>query len=180
MHLADLQSSPFAAALVDTNDPNVAVEHRITGKNGFSSSPCASSPSPRWFVPTGSTTKDARELLAIFNPFAADAVVDVTFQTSDGFRSPDSLQGLPVPGGHLRVVDVSAEVPRVEQLAAFVSARSGQVVVDRLQGFDGTDPNHPAGVAATLGAPRTGIRLDVPAGNGRRRRARDHHGDESR
>ena len=141
--------------MVETNDPDIAVERRVTSASGAatSSSPCASAPSDTWYLPTGTTTRDARELLAVFNPFPVDAVVDVTFQTSDGFRTPGELQSLPVPGGQLRVLDISALVPRIEQLAATVFSRSGRVIVDRLQSFDGTDPNHPAGLAATLGAP---------------------------
>jgi hypothetical protein len=155
LHLADVQVSPFAAAVVETNDPDIAVERRVTGVSGadISSSPCASAPSDRWYIPTGTTTRDARELLAVFNPFPVDAVVDITFQTSDGFRNPGELQSLPVPGGQLRVLDISALVPRLEQLAATVISQSGRVIVDRLQSFDGTEPNHPAGLAATLGAP---------------------------
>ncbi len=154
VRLATVQQSPYAAALVETSDPDVAVEHTIVSKQGVNTSPCASAPSSSWYLPTGTTTRDAREQLAIFNPFSADAVVDVTYQTNDGFRAPDGEQGLPITAGHLQIVDVSADVPRLEQLAAFVTARSGQVVVDRLQSFDGTDPNHPAGTAATLGAPQ--------------------------
>jgi hypothetical protein len=153
LRLGSVQQSPFAAALVETSSPDIAVEHETVGKTGLSSTPCASAASKTWFVPTGTTTKDAHELLAVFNPFAADAVLDVTFQTSDGFRSPGDLQGLPVPAGSLHIVDVTTEVPRVEQLATFVTARSGQVIVDRLQSFDGTDPNHGAGATATLAAP---------------------------
>jgi hypothetical protein len=154
VRLATVQQSPYAAALVETSDPDVAVEHTIVSKQGVNTSPCASAPSSNWYLPTGTTTRDAREQLAIFNPFSADAVVDVTYQTNDGFRAPDGEQGLPITAGHLQIVDVTADVPRLEQLAAFVTARSGQVVVDRLQSFDGTDPNHPAGTAATLGAPQ--------------------------
>ncbi|MEY2449442.1 MAG: hypothetical protein QOH79_2918, partial [Acidimicrobiaceae bacterium] len=158
LHLADLQASPFAAAVVETNDPDIAVERRVATASDAprvetSSSPCASSPSDTWYFPTGTTTRDAHELLAVFNPFPVDAVIDVTFQTSDGFRNPGELQSLPVPGGQLRVLDLSALVPRIEQLAATVISRSGRVIVDRLQSFDGSDPNHPAGLAATLGAP---------------------------
>ena len=155
VHVADLQPSPFAAAVVETNDPDIAVERRVTDASGteLSTSPCASAPSDEWYLPTGTTTRDARELLAVFNPFPVDAVVDITFQTSDGFRNPGELQSLPVPGGQLRVLDISALAPRIEQLAATVISRSGRVIVDRLQSFDGSDPNHPAGVAATLGAP---------------------------
>lgn len=152
--LASLQTSPFAAAVVETNDADIAVERRVTSPSGSaSSSPCASAPSDTWYFPTGTTTRDARELLAVFNPFPVDAVVDVTFQTSDGFRNPGELQSLPVPGGQVRVLDISALAPRIEQLAATVSAPSGRVIVDRLQAFDGSDANHPAGVAASLGAP---------------------------
>lgn len=155
VHLADIQASPFAAALVETSAADIAVERRVASADGksTSSSPCASSASNAWYLPTGSTTHDAREFLAVFNPFPAAAVVDVSFQTSDGFRNPPDLQGFPVPGGQLRMLDISGAAPRIEQLAATVSVRTGRVVVDRLQSFDGSDPNHPLGLAATLGAP---------------------------
>ena len=155
VHLADIQASPFAAALVETNDADIAVERRVASadRSSTSSSPCASSASDSWYLPTGTTTRDARELLAVFNPFPAAAVVDVSFQTSDGFRNPPELQGFPIPGGQLRMLDISAAAPRIEQLAGTVSVRTGRVVVDRLQSFDGSDPNHPLGLAATLGAP---------------------------
>jgi hypothetical protein len=159
-----IQPSPFAAALVETSDPGVAVERRVVGSQGFSTSACASAPSKTWYLPTGTTTRDAHEFLAIFNPFPADAVVDVTFQTNDGFRAPVGLQGLPIPGRQLRIVDVTAEAPRLEQLAAFVTARSGQLIVDRLQAFDGSDPNHAVGVAASLGAPEAGSVWTFPNG----------------
>jgi len=155
VHLAELQQSPFAAAVVETNAPDIAVERRVISADGSmtSTSACASSPSDTWFFPTGTTTRDARELFAVFNPFPVDAVVDVSFHTSDGFRQPPDLSGLPIPQGQLRILDISASVPRIEQLAGSVRARAGRVIVDRLQSFDGSDPKHPAGLAATLGAP---------------------------
>ena len=150
----DLLQAPFAAAVVETNDPDIAVERRVYANGApMASSPCASAPSDTWYFPTGTTTRDAQELLAVFNPFPVDAVLDVTFQTSDGFRNPGELRSLPVPGGQLRVLDISALVPRIEQLAATVTARAGRVIVDRMQSFDGSDPNHPAGLAVTLGVP---------------------------
>jgi|SRR5581483_3038343 len=162
--LAQIQASPFAAALVETNDGDISVEHRTATAVGSSSSPCASAPSPTWYFPTGTTTRDAHELLAVFNPFPVDAVLDITFQTSDGFRAPTALQALPVPGGHVRIVDVNEQAPRIAQLAAFVVARSGEVVVDRLQSFDGSDPAHPAGAVAMLGAPLPATEWVFPEG----------------
>src|SRR5206468_1601291 len=124
---------------VETSAPDIAVERRVTGKFGTGSSACASAPSTSWYVPSGSSTKDAALRYAVFNPFPQDAVVDIAFQTSDGSRVPPELQALPVPGRTVRIVDVSTIVPRLAQLAGSVIARQGQVVVDELQAFDGSD-----------------------------------------
>src|SRR4051812_32900990 len=47
VRLADIQASPFAAALVETSDPDLAVERRVSSadRSSTSSSPCASSAS---------------------------------------------------------------------------------------------------------------------------------------
>src|SRR5947208_7265991 len=83
VHLAALKQSPSAAAVVETNAPDIAVERRVTSADGSMTSTiaCSSAPSDTWFFPTGTTTRDARELLAVFNPFPVDAVVDVSFHT---------------------------------------------------------------------------------------------------
>ena len=154
LRLADVQPSPFAAALVEVAGGDVAVERRTTGPLGLSVSPCAALPSSTWYLPSGVTTKDGRELLALFNPFVDIAVLDISFITSDGLRSPPDLQGYVVEGSRLSVIDVGAAAGRHEQVSTIVRTRSGRLVVDRLQTFDGTDPNHAAGAAATLAAPR--------------------------
>ncbi|MEO7556320.1 MAG: DUF5719 family protein, partial [Acidimicrobiales bacterium] len=153
VHLATIQSSPFAAALVEVDSGLVAVERRIAGKSGTATGPCASATSAAWYLPTGVTTIDARELLAVFNPFPDDAVADIAFVTSDGFRAPPDAQGLVLPARHLSVLDVGKLAGRHDQVATQVTARRGRVVVDRLQSFDGSATAHPASVAATLGAP---------------------------
>jgi hypothetical protein len=154
LRLGDVQQSPFAAALVEVSGGDVAVERRTSGPLGLSASPCAPAPASTWYLPSGVTTRDGRELLALFNPFVDIAVLDISFITSDGFRSPPDLQGFVVEGSRLSVIDVGAAAGRHEQVSTIVRARSGRLVVDRLQTFDGTDPGHPAGAAATLAAPR--------------------------
>jgi hypothetical protein len=153
LRLADVQQSPFAAALVEVDSGLVAVERRVNGKRGLSTGPCASSTSGTWYVPSGVTTMDARELLAVFNPFADDAVVDISFATSDGFRGPPATQGYVVPARHVSLVDVGIVAGRHDQVATQIVARRGRVVVDRLQTFNGSGQGKPAAVAATLAAP---------------------------
>lgn len=154
--LPAVQPSPYAAALVEVEGGEIAVERRTEGSLGWAASPCASSPSTSWYFAAGGTTKDGRELLAIFNPFPDAAVADVGFVTSDGFRAPPDVQGLPVAAGQLVVVDAGTSAGRHEGVAANVVTRSGRVVVDRLQGYDGSDRTRPKGGSSTLGAPSLG------------------------
>ena len=157
VRLADVQPSQYAAALVEVDGGEVAVEHRVTSKLGSDGGPCASSPSATWYLPSGSDNPGARELLSLFNPFPDDAVIDVELVTSDGSRVPDRLGNYVVPGGRLVLLDVNKESPLHEQVATSVTSVAGRLVVGRIQSFDGSDPKHPAGIAATLAAPQASL-----------------------
>jgi hypothetical protein len=102
-------------------------------------------------VPAAATTRDALAQLVLFNPFPDDAVVDITFVTEEGLRSPPAFSGFIVPGGRVTVVDIGEVVSRHPNVATSIVARAGRLVVERLQRFDGSDG--PAGVAVTPAAP---------------------------
>jgi hypothetical protein len=76
--------------------------------------------------------------VVLFNPFPSPAAIDIVFSTEDGIREPVRFQGLPVPSGGVVGVDVGEEVTRRDEVAATIRSRSGQVVAERLQSFDGT------------------------------------------
>ena len=140
--LRSILTAPFVAALVEVRGGGVSVDREVTGPNGYDAGPCASSSSDHWYFAAGNTLRGANEYLALFNPYPDDASVDMTFMTEQGPRAPRRLQAFPVPGRSLRVVHLNtARVNRHSPLAAQVVARSGRLVVDRLQVFDGTgDP----------------------------------------
>jgi hypothetical protein len=150
VHLADVQPSPLAAALVELDGPAI-VEHRVTGPAGRDVAPCASAASPEWHLAWGATTRDARELLVLFNPFPSSAAVDIVFSTDDGEREPLRYQGFPVPAGGVVGLDIGDEVTRRAQVSATVRSRSGPIVVERLQTFDGSEGV--AGLSVALAAP---------------------------
>jgi hypothetical protein len=145
--------APFAAALVEVEGGDVAVEHLLEGPRGRTVAPCASSASPTWYFAAGATTKDAKEILALFNPFPDDAIVDLSFATEEGFRTPVRYTGLVVPGGTVVNIDVGTEVTRRTRVSTSVRARNGRLVVDRLQVYDNTAGAQ--GMTVSLGAPRT-------------------------
>jgi hypothetical protein len=149
--LGEVIEAPYAAALVEMDGGEVVVEHEVTGPAGRDASPCSSAASSTWFFADGTTVQGAQETLAIFNPFPDDAVVDITFATDDGRREPEDYDGLVVPSGQVVAADVTATVTVREHVSASVTARTGRVVTDRLQSFDGT--NGAEGLTVTLGAP---------------------------
>jgi hypothetical protein len=95
----------------------------------------------------------------LFNPFSDDAIVDVTFNTSDGDAIPEAFQGIPVAAGHMVVLDVSGNVRRRDYVATSISLRSGRLVAAQLQtGVIGGNP-----VAGyTVGQPALAIHQYIP------------------
>jgi Family of unknown function (DUF5719) len=154
VRLADVVQAPLAAALVEVDGGDVAVEHRVAGEHGEDAAPCSTFAAPAWHFAWGSTARDAREIVVLFNPFPSAATVDASFVTEDGGREPVRFQGLPVPPGSVVGVDLGADVTRAEQVAATFRVRSGRVVAERLQQYDGS--LGPEGLALTLGTPTAG------------------------
>lgn len=161
--VTSLLTAAWAGVLVEVDGGEVAVQHVLTGPAGRAAGPCASSVSPTWYLPTGTTVLGVAHHLVLFNPFPDEAVVDLTFETETDTRTPPELQGLVVPGGSVEVVDVSAVVTVREQLATQVVARSGLVVAEQVE-VVGEDSDLPAGIAALLGAPTAAPTWYLPAG----------------
>jgi hypothetical protein len=175
--LMDLVHSAYASAVVEFRGGEVAVEHLLRGPEGVDAGPCATSASDQWQFAAGATTLDASEVIVLFNPFPAPATVDIAFSFDDGERrTPGPFQGLQVPAGSVVAASTKAiKLRPAGQVSATVVARSGQVVAERIQTFDGTGPGgpdagpgplgfKPKGLAVTLGVPRPSIRWMFPFG----------------
>jgi hypothetical protein len=152
-HLGDVLQAAYVAATVDLDGGGAVVEHQVTGAAGTSVSPCAATGSERWYVADGSTARDDTMLLALYNPFPEDAIVDLSFSTDKGRAVPADFQGLVVRGGQLGIVDVGLHVRRRDRIAATVTARSGRLVVDRIQMRAASTPK---GLSLALAAPSPG------------------------
>jgi hypothetical protein len=162
VRLADVLEAQFGAALVEVTGGEVVVEHVVRGEDDLDAAPCATSPSPVWHVAAGQTTRDARERLVLFNPFADDAVVDITFTTPEGTRSVVDFTGFVVPAQRVVAVDVGSAVQRHPQVSLTVAARTGRLVVDRIQTYDGSAGI--SGLAITPGAPAAALLWHFPDG----------------
>ena len=102
--------------------------------------------------------RGAEEYLSLFNPFPDSASVSISFATDTGRRTPRALRALSIPGRSVRVVKVSDDITNRSAIAATVIARSGRVVVDRVQTYDGAgDPLAGADGSITEPAPPEGL-----------------------
>jgi hypothetical protein len=158
----DALAADVVSAVVDVRGGEIGVEHVISGERGASVAPCASDASSTWYFANGTTERDSVQVLALFNPFPDDAVVDLAFDTDEGRDEPAALQGLPVPAGSTTLVNVHDHVRRRAITATSVVARTGRLVVDRIQSFDGSAGRR--GVALTLGAPTLAETWTFPEG----------------
>jgi Family of unknown function (DUF5719) len=124
----EIQTLPSLAATVESEtDPSVVVEATL-GDKSAGAVPCASTVSSQWYLTDGSTALGASTELVLFNPFSGPALVDVRFWTDRGAARPTALQGVSIPAGALRVIDVGQFVRRRDRMATEVSVRSGRMI----------------------------------------------------
>lgn len=132
----------WGGAVVDANGGNVAVSQVLDGALGRSSQPCASSGSTNWYLPSGQTRINANETILLVNPYPADAIVDLSFSTSQGIEQPEAFQGIDVPPGRIVAENLGAQMRRRSTIATTVNARVGRVVASEVFGV--TSPaGHP-------------------------------------
>jgi hypothetical protein len=128
----------------------VLVSQTVDGPNGWSDAPCAGTTSPYWYFASGSTEPGHAVSLALFNPTAATAVVDLSFVTPHGVLEPQLFEGVVVPAGGLTVEQIGAYVQDQSAISTVVRARTGHVVADETE------------TASASGASGLSLRLGVP------------------
>lgn len=131
-------TAPWVAATVEVRGDQIAVEREVSGPNGHDIGGCSSTTSGEWYAPSGSTVRGATAHLILYNPLPGDIGVDITFASDEGSFEPRALQGLTVAGGAVVVVPEEHLPTRRAEMATTVIARSGGLVVDRVQIYDGS------------------------------------------
>lgn len=155
IRIADLAgvAGDTAAVLVESDSGSLVAEHLVSGPDGAAQAPCASASADRWMFAAGTTRREARQVIAVFNPFPGDAVVDVTFTADGARRSPQIYDGLVVPSGSVLPVDITGVVTLFDVVSADVAVRTGRVVTDRLVSFGSAGPTGGVSVAAGAAVP---------------------------
>jgi len=157
-----LETGSFVAALGEFETGGVSVAHAIVTPAGRDAAPCATSASNSWWFASGTTTNEVQYQLYLLNPFPDDAVVDISFVTDGGIRTPSRFDGRLIPRQSVTMLDISAEVPVWDQVTTEITTRTGRVVAERVQLF--RDPGGPIGVSLTPGVNEMSEQWFFPAG----------------
>ncbi|MFV0316664.1 MAG: DUF5719 family protein [Microthrixaceae bacterium] len=162
--VAESLGSAALSVMVESDRP-VVVEHRISFAGGAEQVPCSTFSSDTWYFPVVVTTADATARLNLFNPFPGDASVDIEVAWETGVRQPTSMSGLVVPAGSTRTIDLHEGLERREQASFTVRTRSGGVVPELAQVFDGSNKDLPVkGLRLVPGSRSAGLRWNFPGG----------------
>jgi hypothetical protein len=158
--LRAIAPSELTGALVEVLGGSVVAEQAFTVDGALQAAPCSSTASTTWFVADGDTrVADAEQnpvgatmALSVLNPFDADAVVDFAFSTAEGFTTRQDLEGFVIPARSLVRIPLDDRIRRTSQIAVVATTRTGRVVMQRIQTYDGAFGR---GTSYALGVPRT-------------------------
>jgi len=138
LRVADIVTAVDPGVVVESFGGDVGVEHVLTSGHDFAVGPCARRAARRWQFAAGSTARDAREVISVFNPFGDDAVISVVFATNEGFKRPPALRSVVVPARSRTSIAVGDSVSRQENVSADVTVQRGRVVAERTLSYDGS------------------------------------------
>ncbi len=144
-----LPAAPAATTFAFTAG-GVVADQSVSGPDGWSTSPCATGTATTWSFAGGATVAGSAVALAVFNPTATEAMVNVSFVTPSGPVTPQMYQGVVVPPGRVVVENVGDYVPNASDLATVVSTQSSAVVATELENRSGG----PSGLSLVLGSPQ--------------------------
>lgn len=113
----------------------VVTSWRVDGERTASAT-CEPAPAEQWYIPGFNSVRGSAPKLHLFNPFTADAVVQLIFATVEG---PDALaltENVPVGAGRTTTINLRDFKPEEPDLAVTVKVLAGRVVAQGEQTID--------------------------------------------
>lgn len=127
------------------------VEQQLVYAAGDVTSQCVSQTSNSWYFADGFTAEGSSQRIVLSNPFPDSAVVNVSYTTSEGRRTPANLQGVILTAHSAKSISMSdVGAANESQIAVEVTATTGQIIASRMQHFIGSGR---LGYSTTVGIP---------------------------
>jgi hypothetical protein len=127
------------------------VEQELIYAAGDVTSQCVSQTSDTWFFADGFTSEGSTQRIALINPYPETAVVNMSYTTEAGRRTPSALQGIVLPAKTVKSISMSdVGATNESKIAVEVVATTGQIVASRMQHYLGGGR---LGYSTTVGSP---------------------------
>jgi hypothetical protein len=133
---AEIDAVGSAGGLVEMPSETSAAGVVTRGPASLAAEACAETRSTGTFLSGGSTASGARFALQILNPFAGDAIVDLTVATDAGLESDDRFDAVRIPAASAQTLDFTEIVPGRAFISVEASTRQGAVLVVARQGIE--------------------------------------------
>ena len=117
-----------SSAMVEFSGNVGSVGVVTTGEGLLAGDLCSGRIPDSWHLPGGSTLEGESLVLRLFNPFTADARVDLWAFSELGIEAGEALEGLTVPARRTRVVALEELLPGRESLSVIVRPVVGSVI----------------------------------------------------
>jgi hypothetical protein len=128
-----------------------SVEQELLYAAGDVTAQCVSQTSSRWYFADGFTLEGTTQRLVLINPFPESAVINVSYTTRDGKRTPSALQGLIVAPRSVKSISLAdSGAANESRIAVEVIATTGQIIASRTQHYLGGGR---LGYSTTVGVP---------------------------
>jgi hypothetical protein len=152
LELAGYGAPISAGAMISTKGP-------VQGSGALL---CSANASSRWFFAAGSASLGSDERIILYNPFPDEAVVRLTFFTTEGIEERATFEEIPVPARSLVAAHINEGIRTQLKVAVSAIASRGRVIAWRELY---ADPEQlPSGLQASAGAVATSLEWYFPEG----------------
>lgn len=116
------------SALVEFPSSDSAAAAIVTGEASLSAETCLRIPDRQVIVGGASTIEGREMLVTLMNPYASEAVVDITAYSESGRETAEAFDAIIVPARSSVEIDVDQVLPGREMLALTIDTTRGSVV----------------------------------------------------
>lgn len=127
--VVDIAAVGVVGGLVEMPSETSTAGTVIAGSESLAAEACAGSPAPLAVVAGGSTVSGERFQVHLMNPYAGDAVVELSVVSETGLETNDRFQSVIVPSRASTLVDLAELIPGRETVTVAVETLRGNVVV---------------------------------------------------
>ncbi len=158
--IVDVAAVGTVGGLVEMPVPTSAAGSVIRGAESLTAEACASLPTAQAFIAGGTTVEDTAFEVQLMNPYAGQAVVELSVQSEAGNESNSRFESVIVPPRSSQFVDFNDLTPGREWLAVSIETITGRVNAVARQRMNGDTATWRAETGATDWF------LPVPKGSG--------------